>query len=159
MNTFSFALAAGFYFWIGPIGLILLIRRQIGEKRIRSIALSVICVSLVSWGVTAGLAYCVQHWAPDVLPDNVLDVAYRFGWACLFITAMPSVAMYGVAVCSARSFRGRHVVGLVLASIPYILMLCWWARSPCNEQGATDRICGVVGTDECDSGNLCRWWR
>ena len=123
MITISFAIAAGFYFWLGPIGMILLVRQHI-----RKVTLSIVCISLVSWCVTALLTYCVHHWAPDVLPDKVLKVSYIFGWAYLFVTAIPSVTMYGIAMCFTRSSGMRLVTGLALATIPYVLILYLWLQ-------------------------------
>ena len=126
MNALAFALVAGFYFWIVPVGMIVLTQWLMNTMRTRYIALAIACLALISWGVTALLTYCVQLGAQDVLPEQVSNVAYRFGWVYLFITSIPAVVLYGITICAARSFRQRHLVGLVFASVPYALILCWW---------------------------------
>ena len=126
MNAFAFALVAGFYFWIGPVVMILLTQWLVNTRRTRYIALTIACLALISWGVTALLTYCVQQWAPEVLPEEVLKVAYRFGWSYLFITSMPAVVLYCIATCAIRPSRKRLSFGFALASVPYVLMLCWW---------------------------------
>ncbi len=126
MVALAFAIVAGFYFWIAPVGMIHLTQWLMNTKRTRYIAFAIACLALISWCVTGLLTYCVQQWAPDVLPEQVLYVAYSFGWSYLFITSMPAVVLYCIAICAIRPSRKRLFVGLALASFPYALMLCCW---------------------------------
>ena len=126
MNAVAFIFVAGFYFWIGPVAMILSARWVIAKKDIRLVAISAASVAMISWIVTASLSFCVHRFEPGALPNEVLSVAYRFGWVYLFITALPSVLLYGIAACAVRSSRWRNILGFVFASVSYVLMLCWW---------------------------------
>lgn len=126
MNSIAFTFVAGFYFLIGPVAMILAARWVTVKKDIRFVAISVACVAMISWIVTASLSFCVHRFEHGALPNEVLSVAYRFGWVYLFITALPSVVLYGIVVCAVRSSQWRNILGFTFASVPYVLMLCWW---------------------------------
>ncbi len=126
MNSIAFTFVAGFYFLIGPVAMILAARWLTVKKDIRFVAISVACVAMISWIVTASLSFCVHRFEPGALPNEALSVAYRFGWVYLFITALPSVVLYGIVVCAVRSSQWRNILGFTFASVPYVLMFCWW---------------------------------
>ncbi len=80
MNAIAFIFVAGFYFWIGPVAMILSARWVIAKKDIRLVAISAASVAMISWIVTASLSFCVHRFEPGALPNEALSVAYRFGW-------------------------------------------------------------------------------
>ena len=120
----SFIVISGVYFWLGPIGIIFLLRWLIVKKNIYYTVLSLSCVAACSWIFTASLTYCVWRMVPDMLPDQVIKTAFWFGYCYCFVTAAPSVILYCTTAAVVRHPRARVVVGCIAASMPYILLLC-----------------------------------
>ena len=125
MTILSFAIAMAFYFWIGPLGIVFLLRWLLIKKSVRHTILSLICIGALSWCVTALLAYCVWHWMPGVLPDNVLHVAFCYGWIYLFVTSIPALVLFVLAIFVTQASKKRLLLGCIFASMPYIVILCW----------------------------------
>ena len=125
MLILSFALVMGFYFWIGPIGLITLFRWLLAKRKINYAVLSFVLVASLSWAITALLTYCVSHWSPGTLQDEVIKTAFLFGWSYLFVTSIPAMALFGLSILLKCTSKNRLFWGYALASTPYILMLIW----------------------------------
>lgn len=125
MIFLSFALVTGFYFWLGPMGIVLLTRWLFAKKNIHVAILSFAGIAGVSWCITALLAYCVSHWTPGALPDNVLQVAFHYGWLYLFVTSIPAMVLFGLSAFVKQSSKKRIFVGCAFASVPYFLLLYW----------------------------------
>lgn len=126
MTSISFAVISGFYFWIGPLGIILAIRSFGRRSPWPNGAIIVGATAFVSFCVTTLLAYCVKKLLPDSLPEAVLDWSFAAGWCYLFLTSLPALLLYALATVIVRSPRRRFAVGFVAASIPYVLLLCWY---------------------------------
>lgn len=127
MKVIAFAVISGLYFWIGPICVILAAKRMMGDCFAwRKVATTAFATALVSWCVTAALAYGVWRFLPDALPPPVLRMAFVCGWAYLPVTCFPALLFYGFSTALLRHVRMRVMVGCACASIPYILLLFYF---------------------------------
>ena len=126
MKAIAFVITAGFYFWAGPIAILTALQKPVTTKNTKHISIALLCAALLSWGITVLLTICVSHWSPNVLPREMVEVAYRYGWIYIFITSLPAAVFWFITVTVMHSSSKRFVVGNVIAAIPYLLMLCWY---------------------------------
>ncbi len=108
------------------MGIILAIRSFGRRRPWPNGAILVAATALVSLCVTTSLAYFVKKMLPDSLPEAVLDWSFAAGWCYLFLTSLPALLLYALATAIVRPQRRRFAVGFVAASIPYVLLLCWY---------------------------------
>lgn len=125
MTIVSFIVTAGFYFLLAPVAIALLIRRCQNRVTFRLVWILILSIAVLSWGLASILAGAVFLLSPDLLPQPVLLMSFRCGWAFAFVTSAPALVLYAIPRLVIRSKRVCDIISFILLSLPFV-MLCLW---------------------------------
>lgn len=126
MTIVSFIVTAGFYFLLAPVAIAILIRRCQNHVTFRLVWITILSIAVLSWGVASVLAGAVFVLSPDLLPQPVLLMSFRCGWAFAFVTSFPALVLYAIPRLAIRSGRVRDVISFTLLSVPFVLLCLWY---------------------------------
>jgi len=124
MAILSFIFTSCFYFLLAPLAIaVLMCRSRLTFRRAWIVLLS---LAVLSWGITSILSWAVFIFAPELLPQHIVAIGFRFGWAAAFVTSIPALVLYGIPVMIIRPGRARDIIAFALLGLPFIVLSLWY---------------------------------